>query len=77
MKSLIKNYIERLTLDEIREFGIKKGINISDDEYKFILDLVQHNYEDILQNEDKYLGIIEDTYSNIYFIKFLLKFIIH
>lgn len=59
MKSLLKNYIEKLTLDEIREFGQKNGINISNTEYQFILDLVQGNFEDMLQNEDKYLNILE------------------
>ena len=59
MKSLLKNYIEKLTLDELRTFGKKHNINISNEEYQFILDLVQGNFEDMLINEDKYLKIIE------------------
>ena len=59
MKSLLKNYIEKLTLDEIRDFGIKKGIKITDTEYQFILDLVQENFNDLLKNENKYLNMIE------------------
>ena len=69
MKSLLKNYIEKLTLDEIRQFGIKNGINISDEEYKFILDLVQGNFEDMLINEDKYLNMIEDKINPEEFTK--------
>ena len=57
---LLKNYIEKLTLDELRSFGEKNGINISSTEYQFILDLVQKNFEDLLQNEDKYLSMIEE-----------------
>ena len=60
MKNLLKNYIEKLTLDEIREFASKKGINLSDTEYQFILDLIQGNFEDMLQNEDKYLNLLEE-----------------
>lgn len=60
MKSLLKNYVEKLTLDQIREFGSKNGINISDTEYQFILDLVQGNFEDLLTNENKYLSMIEE-----------------
>lgn len=59
MNNLLKNYVEKLTLDEIRLFGEKHGINISNDEYQFILDLVQGNLEDMLVNEDKYLNLIE------------------
>lgn len=69
MKSLLKNYIEKLTLDELRNFGEKNGINISNDEYKFILDLVQHNYEDILVNEDKYLSLLEEKINPTEFKK--------
>ena len=60
MKSLLKNYIEKLTLDELRAFGEKHDINISDTEYKFILDLVQRNFEDMLVDENKYLNILEE-----------------
>ena len=59
MKSLLKNYIEKLTLDEIRSFGVKNGIELNDTEYSFILDLIQGNFEDLIQNEDKYLSLIE------------------
>ena len=60
MKSLLKNYIEKLTINELRNFGNKHGINISDTEYQFILDLVQKNFEDILVNDEKYLNIVEE-----------------
>jgi hypothetical protein len=60
MKSLLRNYIEKLTLDELKQFGTKHGINIGNDEYQFILDLVQHNWEDMLQNENKYLDMVEE-----------------
>ena len=69
MKSLLKNYIEKLTLDEIRLFGEKHNINISDTEYQFILDLVQGNFDDLLQNENKYLSIIEQKINPIEFNK--------
>ena len=43
MKSLLKNYIEKLTLDEIRNFGVKHGINLTDTEYQFIFDLAYNH----------------------------------
>ena len=66
---LLKNYIEKLTLDEIKNFGIKKGINISDTEYQFILDLIQKNFEDLIINEDKYLAMIENIINQKEFEK--------
>ena len=66
---LLKNYIEKLTLDELRSFGEKNGINISLTEYQFILDLVQKNFEDLLQNEDKYLSMIEEKINPTEFKK--------
>ena len=69
MKSLLKNYIETLTLDKLREFGEKNGINLNDTEYKFILDLVQGNFEDLLVNEDKYLNMIEQEINPTEFKK--------
>ena len=77
MKSLLKNYIEKLTLDELRSFGSKHGINISNSEYQFILDLVQGNFEDLLQNEDKYLNIIEQKIIPIgNIITLMIKYVI-
>ena len=66
---LLKNYIEKLTLDELRSFGEKHDINISNEEYQFILDLVQGNFEDLLNNEDKYLSMIEEKINPQEFIK--------
>ena len=60
MKSLLKNYIESLTLNDLRVFEEKNDINLNDIEYKFILDLVQENFEDLLINEDKYFHLLEE-----------------
>ena len=69
MKSLLKNYVEKLSLQELKNFGIKNDINISDLEYKFILDLVKNNFEDILVNENKYFKILEEKIAYQEFIK--------
>ena len=59
MKDLLESILKKLTLDEIKTFGIKHGINLSDTEYNFILDLVQKNFDDLVENENKYLDLIE------------------
>ena len=51
MKSLLKNYINLLTIDKLREFGLKNDINLTNQELKYLLNLVKNNYEDIIKNK--------------------------
>jgi len=62
MKSLIKNYIDLLTIDNLKEFSLNNNINLTDLELEYLLNLVKNNYEDILINDTKYL---EDIKNNI------------
>ena len=61
MKSLLKNYIDLLTIDKLKIFTTKNNINLSDNELNYILNLVKENYDDILINEDKYLNNIKEN----------------
>lgn len=69
MKSLIKNYIELLTVEKLNDFGIKNNILLTNNELEFLLSLVKENYEDILDNEDKYLNILKENFSEDKYIK--------
>lgn len=62
MKSLIKNYIDLLTIDKLKDFSLKNNINLTNSELEYLLNLVKKNYEDILKNDTKYL---EDIKNNI------------
>ena len=62
MKSLIKNYIDLLNIDKLKEFALKNNINLTDSELNYLLNLVKNNYEDILKDDIKYL---EDVKNNI------------
>ena len=62
MKSLIKNYIDLLTVDKLKEFSIKNDINLTNTELEYLLNLVKNNYEDILKDDTKYL---EDVKKNV------------
>ena len=68
---LIKEYIKRLSLKDINDFAIKKGIKLLDNEDKKIYNLIIKYWKDIyngntneaftkLKNE-----VSEDTYNNI------------
>ena len=62
MKSLLKNYIDLLTIDKLKEFSLKNDINLTNEELEYLLNLVKNNYQDILKDDSKYL---EELKNNI------------
>lgn len=69
MKGLIKNYIDKLTIDNLKEFALKNDINLTNDEFEYLLKLTKDNFEDILVNENKYLDMIQNNINQNEFIK--------
>ena len=69
MKSLLKNYINLLTIDKLREFGLKNDINLTNQELKYLLNLVKNNYEDILKDDTKYLKELKNNINPSEYIK--------
>ena len=61
MKSLIKNYIELLTIDKLKEFASKNNIILNNNEIEYLLNLVKNNYEDILKDDTIYLENIKNN----------------
>jgi len=69
MKGLIKNYIDKLTIDNLREFALKNNINLSNSELEYLLNLTKNHFEDILVNENKYLNLVQNNINPEAFIK--------
>ena len=69
MKSLIENYIDKLSSDELNNFALKNDINLSDKELKIIFNLVKSKWKDILINDEEYLNYLKDNISKDNFIK--------
>ena len=69
MKGLIKSYIDKLTINDLKDFSLKNNINLTDSEFEYLLNLVQNNFEDIMKNEDKYLNLVEKNINSEEFIK--------
>lgn len=63
MKSLIKNYVSKLTKEKLDGFAKKKDIYLSDSELNFLLDLIKNNIDEILKNDEKYLIKIKNNIS--------------
>lgn len=61
MKSLIKNYIDLLNSNKLKEFASKNNINLKDSEIQYLLNLVKHNFEDILKDDTKYLNEVKNN----------------
>ena len=64
MKSLIKNYIDLLSIEKIEEYTLKNNIKLTKDEIEYLLDLIKNNYEDIIKNDEKYIREIKNNISN-------------
>ena len=69
MKGLIKNYIDKLTIDNLKEFALKNQINLNDTELQYLLELTKNHFEEMLVNEDKYLNLVQNNINPEAFIK--------
>ena len=69
MKSLVKNYIDKLSIDNLKEFGLKNDITLTDSELNYLLNLVKNNFDDILKNDTKYLEDLKNNINPNEFIK--------
>ena len=52
MEYLIKEYIKKLTINDIKTFAKKKNINISDYDSLILLDYAKNHYNDFLNGND-------------------------
>ena len=48
--NLLKQYINKITINNINDFATKNNIILNEKELKFIFDLVKNNYEKIIND---------------------------
>jgi len=70
MFQLVKNYVSKMTLEDVKKFAIKNGIYLSEEEADFVYRFVKRNYEAIYANPNidlsKYKGhFSEENYTKI------------
>jgi len=63
MYILIERFINKMTRDDIKNFAIKKGANLSEEELNFTYNFIKTNYKQVLSNP-KLLDL--DRYKNNY-----------
>lgn len=71
MYKLLKDYINRMTLDSLREVSIKNGIYFSDEELLYTYKFLKKNYEGLYANPFIDLSRFKSHYSEENFKKIL------
>ncbi len=83
MEYLIKEYIKKLTVDDIKLFAKKKNIDISDSDALILYTYIKNNYQDALSgNDDKLIKELKnklnpDTFKAAYrlYIEYKIKYL--
>ncbi len=53
MNTLIGQYVNKLTIDNINDFAVKNNINLNEKELNVLLDVTKNHYRDLLDGNDK------------------------
>ncbi len=52
--NIIELYINNLRREDITNFALKNGINLSAEELEFTYDFIKNNYKDVLKNKESF-----------------------
>lgn len=70
MFNIIELYIKRLTKEDVKNFAIKKNINLTDQELDFTYDFLKKNYKDYFKNPKLFdINRYANNYDKDTFIK--------
>lgn len=70
LRKLIKNYIEKLTLNDLKSYAYKYNISLNNNELEIILFYLKNNLQSILyDDESKTLEYLEDKINNDAYLK--------
>ena len=64
---LIEGYIQTLTENDVKDYVVKQGVAITDEEVKTVYQFVKNNYKELLK---------EDGFETLKQIKFSLNFLL-
>ena len=66
MYSLIERYMNKITIDDINNFALKKNIYLSEDELSFTFEFIKKNWNQILSNPN---SLNLERYKNKYSVE--------
>ena len=64
MKELIKKYLKKLTIANLRNYARKKDIYVSEPELIIIYNFIMKYQDDLLNKNDQVLEILKDKINN-------------
>lgn len=72
-EKFIKNYINKLTINDINNFLLKENISINSNDINIIYIYIKNNFDEILKDEIKVLNRVKndvnkDTYDKILYL---------
>ena len=71
MDSLIKQYVNKMTINNINDFAVKHNKNLCENELNLLLNIVKNNYQEILNGKDEIVkkklkeNLAEENYQKI------------
>ncbi len=71
MFQLIKNYVSKMSIDDIKKFCLSNGIDLSDKELDFTYRFIKKNYALLYANPNIDLSRYEGNYSKENFKKII------
>lgn len=67
IKELITNYINNITIDDLRILAKKYELKCSEDELNTVFDFIKNYYQDLLMKNDKVLILLKNKINdNLY-----------
>ena len=60
---LIKNYVSKMTINDIKNYALKNNINLSENESIFVYNFIKKNYEALYANPNIDLSRFKNNFS--------------
>lgn len=65
MFNIVEKFVNKLTIEDINSFALKKNIILSEEELNFVYSFIKKNYKDILKNPNLFdINRYEDKFQN-------------
>lgn len=65
MFNIVEKFVNKLTIEDINSFALKKNIFLSEEELNFVYSFIKKNYKDILKNPNLFdINRYEDKFQN-------------
>lgn len=70
-KSLVKSYINKLSIDDLKTFANKNNIEYTSDELILIFNFIKYNYNDLLDGNIKVFNDLKNNINPVLYKKLL------